>query len=75
MVVMNIQSTKPILVFLLASIFFFSSCFASDVPELITDRPDQTESSSTVPPGYVQIEVGWQHLKEEREDLETDIFP
>lgn len=27
-------------------------------PELITDRPDQTESSETVPPGYVQVEVG-----------------
>ncbi|RMH21396.1 MAG: transporter [Acidobacteria bacterium] len=27
--------------------------------ELVTDRPDQTESSVVVPPGYVQIEAGW----------------
>ena len=28
-------------------------------PELITDRPDKTESAVTVPPGYVQLETGW----------------
>lgn len=27
--------------------------------DLVTDRPDQTESSVTVAPGYVQIEAGW----------------
>lgn len=27
-------------------------------PDLVTDRPDQTESSVVVPPGYVQIETG-----------------
>jgi hypothetical protein len=27
--------------------------------ELVTDRPDQTESSATVPSGFVQIEAGW----------------
>jgi len=28
------------------------------VPDLITDRPDQTESSSTVPKNSLQIETG-----------------
>ena len=28
-------------------------------PELITDRPDQTESSSVVPLGALQIETGF----------------
>jgi hypothetical protein len=28
-------------------------------PELVTDRPDQTESSRVVPPGFVQVEVGF----------------
>jgi hypothetical protein len=37
--------------------------------ELITDRPDQTESSSTVPVGSVQIEAGW--LREEVDDTVT----
>ncbi len=32
---------------------------AQDAPELVTDRPDQTESSSVVGPGYVQFEGGW----------------
>ncbi|MEE8348129.1 MAG: transporter, partial [Acidobacteriota bacterium] len=27
--------------------------------ELVTDRPDQTESSIVVPPGYFQLETGW----------------
>lgn len=26
---------------------------------LVTDRPDQTESTSVVPPGFVQLEAGW----------------
>lgn len=26
---------------------------------LVTDRPDQTESTNTVPPGFVQLEAGW----------------
>ena len=30
-----------------------------DKPELITDRPDQTESSSVVPRGLWQFELGW----------------
>ena len=29
------------------------------VLELVTDRPDQTESSVVVPPGYFQLETGW----------------
>jgi hypothetical protein len=29
-----------------------------EIPELVTDRPDQTESASTVPEGTVQIEIG-----------------
>lgn len=30
-----------------------------DVPDLITDRPDQTESSTTVPLKALQIETGF----------------
>lgn len=30
-----------------------------EVPELVTDRPDQTESSLVVPEGSVQLETGW----------------
>lgn len=34
---------------------------AKSVPDLVTDRPDQTESPSVVPPGFVQLEAGWTH--------------
>ena len=42
--------------------------------ELITDRPDQTESAVTVPPGRVQAELGWTHSEDEERgaDLELD---
>ncbi len=45
--------------------------------ELVTDRPDQTESSATVPPGWVQLESGW--LREESDESgtrsRTESFP
>lgn len=31
---------------------------AADPPDLVTDRPDQTESTATVPQGWVQTELG-----------------
>ena len=34
-----------------------------EAPDLVTDRPDQTESSETVGPGYVQLEFGWLHVE------------
>ena len=34
-------------------------------PELITDRPDKTESAVTVPPGYVQLETDWTFTRED----------
>ncbi len=37
----------------------------SDPPELVTDRPDQTESAEIVPPGSVQIELGWLRAENE----------
>ncbi len=32
--------------------------FCQSIPELVTDRPDQTESAQTVPSGWLQIETG-----------------
>jgi len=49
---------------------------AAEVPDLVTDRPDQTESSETVPPGYVQFEFGWTHAEDdEGADVTSDSFP
>jgi len=41
----------------------------NEIPELITDRPDQTESSTTVPFKSLQIETGFV-----LEKFETDLF-
>lgn len=45
------------IVVLLVAIAFFTPVFAL-AQELVTDRPDQTESSVTVPKGSLQIESG-----------------
>lgn len=39
-------------------------------PELITDRPDQTESATVVPYGTVQVETGWLWTEDEEGGLE-----
>ena len=49
---------------------------AAEEPELVTDRPDQTESSSVVAPGRVQVEAGWTFSNDEDGvDTETAEFP
>lgn len=52
-----------------------SLCSGAEYPELVTDRPDQTESSTTVPYKSVQVEMGWEHSEEDDDGLETDTFP
>lgn len=49
--------------------------FGVEFPELITDRPDQTESSTTVPYESIQIEAGWTHSERYDDDFETDVLP
>ena len=52
-----------------AWVFVCFSCLLSG-QDLITDRPDQTESSETVQPGSVQLEIGMTHA--EKDDFEVD---
>ena len=51
-------------------------CFAQEKvppkPELVTDRPDQTESSAVVPPGYVQVETGWSLSRNQEGGIRTN---
>ncbi len=42
-----------------------------DLGPIVTDRPDQTESSETVPPGFVQFEAGWVYAEEDEDDAEV----
>jgi hypothetical protein len=45
---------------------FFANLFAQETsPELITDRPDITESAATVHPGWLQIETGFLLLQDD----------
>jgi hypothetical protein len=43
-----------------------------NLPELVTDRPDQTESSILVPPGFVQLESGWTFTHEDEGGVRVD---
>jgi hypothetical protein len=36
----------------------FAPVVLAETPELVTDRPDQTESTEIVPKGFVQTELG-----------------
>jgi len=41
-------------------------------PQLVTDRPDQTESSILVPAGFAQLEAGWVFSREDEAGLRVD---
>jgi hypothetical protein len=46
------------LLLILTSSLFYSVASAQQIDPIEADRPDQTETASTVPKGYVQIEAG-----------------
>lgn len=45
---------------------------AAEAPELVTDRPDQTESAQVVPRRTFQLEVGWLLTREGGRGVEVD---
>lgn len=50
---------------LILSLTFIITVFSQNqIPDLITDRPDKTESASVVPSGSFQIETGLEYMKE-----------
>jgi hypothetical protein len=62
---------------LLILLFFISLIGLSQndsIPDLVTDRPDATESSSTLPPGSFQIETGFSFFNIDNEEFETQDF-
>lgn len=50
----------------------FWSPASAQAPELITDRPDQTESSAIVPRGSWQVESGWTHAEDDEDGVRID---
>lgn len=54
-------------------IFSFIQLYSQDnIPDLITDRPDQTESSISVPHKSFQIETGFAYFSDKSDDLKLD---
>lgn len=50
------------------------SVYAAEPPEMVTDRPDQTESSLVVPPGLVQLEIGYLFTNDDSGGVETSTY-
>tara|TARA_B100001564_G_scaffold341268_1_gene335702 strand:- start:92 stop:802 length:711 start_codon:yes stop_codon:yes gene_type:complete len=55
---------------LLFTLILISTSFSSLFSQLITDRPDQTESSVVLPQGHIQIETGIS-LEDSQSDINT----
>lgn len=57
------RAAMPLLILLLLLVGGFVSLEAQSGPRVpgpvVTDRPDKTESTSIVSPGYAQLEAGW----------------
>lgn len=64
---------KKIILVIVASIIL-SAAFAQDKPELVTDRPDQTEAPSLVPRGGVQVETGFQFETDKEGGVKTQNY-
>jgi hypothetical protein len=61
---------KNLSVLLLCLILFQNLCSAQDLPSIQTDRPDQTETPSTVPTNYIQLENGFSYEKKSHNSSE-----
>lgn len=60
--------------YFIAGLFIQVSLFAQDAveTEMITDRPDQTESAAIVPAGHLQIETGFVYQGDDAGMVETN---
>jgi hypothetical protein len=62
---------------LVAAVFFplalLVTAGQAQEPELVTDRPDQTESTAIVPAGRTQIEAGATFARDDGEGFEVDL--
>lgn len=59
------------------TLFCFGIAVAQEdnaVPDMVTDRPDATESPLTVPKGYVQIEAGGFYTSFEENAFKTETY-
>ena len=57
---------------LLAALLALTPASPARAQDLVTDRPDQTESSVTVPAGHWQLEAGWTFTHDEEDGLQVE---
>jgi hypothetical protein len=55
----NSRTINMKIIYLIGLFIFSVAVFSQEIPELIGDRPDQTESAWTIPAKMVQIETGF----------------
>ncbi|NKB23781.1 MAG: hypothetical protein GKR87_05260 [Kiritimatiellae bacterium] len=60
---------------ILSAIFIFSGASFLHAKDLVTDRPDATESSSVIEPGFFQTEIGWLYTRGDNPDLKRYEIP
>jgi hypothetical protein len=63
---------RRIIVLISAVTAIFSSAFSQEKPEIVTDRPDQTEAPSIVPRGGLQVETGFVFERDVEDGVETE---
>lgn len=66
---LNFKIIQMKIKYLIGLLIFSVAGFSQEIPELIGDRPDQTESAWTIPKGLVQIESGFNF-----ESVKSDVF-
>ncbi len=67
-------SYPGLVVLSLCTVFAAASAVAQEVPEMVTDRPDQSESASIVPPGFVQLELGPLFTRDDEGGVEAETW-
>lgn len=59
-----VRTVAAVLIVLAWSVWPHRAVAQTDPGPMVTDRPDQTESTEIVPRGYVQFEAGWTFARE-----------
>jgi len=65
---------STIFVTLILNALQFSVTAQIDKPEIVTDRPDQTEAPDLVPRGGLQVETGFVYEKDDEQNINTINF-
>ena len=68
------QKTELVCSVMVCLMLLGSQQVSGETVEMITDRPDATESSQTVLPGYIQIESGMTYFEEDEGGLDSSGF-